>query len=166
MSRQQRIPYLIQRMTRWDSEGEEGVDSNFMMDYMGSSEFEWGALPRTLEHMRASEPQKIIVQQMNVPLEGAEFGLWYAGRIEELELASRTVEAALDVERVYRIFKERPHMRERLRGEQAPFVAKVDGWWAVNPDHLRCDFVGFAIFIQEEYAWTWKECILGRKSSS
>jgi hypothetical protein len=47
-------PYLIQRMkARNQSKADElpGIDSIFSMDYMGSSEFEWGALPESLKRV-------------------------------------------------------------------------------------------------------------------
>jgi len=47
-------PYLIQRMkVRNQTKNDElpGIDSIFSMDYMGSSEFEWDALPESLKRV-------------------------------------------------------------------------------------------------------------------
>jgi len=46
-------PYLIQRGEIVDREYKEGIDSIISFDYMGSSEFEWGALPESLKRIRA-----------------------------------------------------------------------------------------------------------------
>jgi hypothetical protein len=43
-------PYLIQRCTiRNDAKLDTGFDAHFSMDYMGSAEFEFGALPNSLK---------------------------------------------------------------------------------------------------------------------
>ena len=49
-------PYLIQRGTFQNIKEEEivGLDSLISYDYMGSSEFEWGALPASLRRMTSS----------------------------------------------------------------------------------------------------------------
>jgi len=45
-------PYLVQRMKlKANIDLESGIDGNFSMDYMGSSEFEWGALPASLKRV-------------------------------------------------------------------------------------------------------------------
>lgn len=44
-------PYLIQRAEISDS-GSKGLDSIIRIAYMGSSEFEWGALPESLKRIR------------------------------------------------------------------------------------------------------------------
>jgi hypothetical protein len=38
-------PYCIQRGKFKNREGKQGIDSLLIFDYMGSSEFEFGALP-------------------------------------------------------------------------------------------------------------------------
>lgn len=46
-------PYLVQRMNyRKNPVDEFSFDGLFNLDYMGSSEFEWGALPKALRKMR------------------------------------------------------------------------------------------------------------------
>lgn len=47
-----RKPYLIQRATFQDREGKKGIDAIISLDYMGSAEFEWGALPESLGRIR------------------------------------------------------------------------------------------------------------------
>lgn len=45
-------PYCIQRAKFQKNEGKKGIDSLLRFDYMGSSEFEWGALPSSLKRVR------------------------------------------------------------------------------------------------------------------
>lgn len=47
-------PYCIQRGKFENREGKQGIDSLLSFDYMGSSEFEWGALPSSLKRVRAN----------------------------------------------------------------------------------------------------------------
>lgn len=46
-------PYLIQRckLKDYDRDKVTGIDSILSFDYMGSSEFEWGALPKALREL-------------------------------------------------------------------------------------------------------------------
>lgn len=46
------IPYLIQRAKFQNREDKKGIDSILSFDYMGSAEFEWGALPKSLDRIR------------------------------------------------------------------------------------------------------------------
>lgn len=45
-------PYLIQRGTIEDDSNTKGLDSIVSLDYMGSAEFEFGALPKSLGRIR------------------------------------------------------------------------------------------------------------------
>lgn len=45
-------PYLVQRGKFGDRDYKQGIDSILLFDYMGSSEFEWGALPKSLGRIR------------------------------------------------------------------------------------------------------------------
>ena len=45
--------YLIQRAEFEIRDHKEGIDSIINLDYMGSSEFEWGELPKSLKRIRA-----------------------------------------------------------------------------------------------------------------
>ena len=48
--------YLVQRIKRKKKDNtKKGVDQLFQFDYMGASEFEWGALPEALKAMKDQE---------------------------------------------------------------------------------------------------------------
>jgi hypothetical protein len=48
-----KTPYLIQRAKCEDRDFKKGIDSIINLDYMGSSEFEWGAIPKSLGNVRS-----------------------------------------------------------------------------------------------------------------
>lgn len=47
-------PWLIQRAKFDNNKGGTGIDALLRFDYMGSAEFEFGALPKSLKRIRAS----------------------------------------------------------------------------------------------------------------
>jgi hypothetical protein len=51
-------PYLIQR-ARFEKREAKGIDALLRFDYMGSSEFEWGALPEALKRTRENKKEYI-----------------------------------------------------------------------------------------------------------
>jgi hypothetical protein len=160
------IPYLVQRM-RFVSEPlalevYSGIDSEFKMDYMGCAEFEWGALPQSLKHMRSHCSEKnLLISQITANLPDGT-SLWYVGRPEEVPMAEALLHAEFDEEHRYRLFKEVPYIRERLQPkDDAPsWHSKYDGWWALNPVHTEPTFVPFALFVSETLAHRWKALLL------
>jgi len=61
--------WLVQRLEKknFPTEGVKGVDGIVRFDYMGSSEFEWGALPKALKSMREVaeiSTEKIVLQKL------------------------------------------------------------------------------------------------------
>ncbi len=46
------VPYLIQRASVQNNKNSKGIDSVLSFDYMGSAEFEFGALPDSLKRVR------------------------------------------------------------------------------------------------------------------
>ena len=55
------IPYLIQRGKFESRDFKEGIDSILKFDYMGSSEFEWGALPKSLQAIRDKKEDYVLL---------------------------------------------------------------------------------------------------------
>ena len=56
--------YLIQR-GKFASTDKKGIDGLLSFDYMGSAEFEWGALPKSLDRVRASQKEYIKFDFIN-----------------------------------------------------------------------------------------------------
>jgi rhodanese-related sulfurtransferase len=63
------IPYLIQRAKFENRDYKTGIDSILYFDYMGSSEFEWGALPTSLKRIRAEESEYTY---LDIPIKGVD----------------------------------------------------------------------------------------------
>ncbi len=51
-------PYLIQR-AKFENRSGKGIDTLLGFDYMGSAEFEWGALPKALQRTRENEKEYV-----------------------------------------------------------------------------------------------------------
>ena len=59
--------YLLQRATIEDRDYKKGIDTIISLDYMGASEYEWGAIPDSLRAIRASIPEYTY---MDIPMCG------------------------------------------------------------------------------------------------
>lgn len=59
--------YLVLRGSFEDRDYKTGIDSILKFDYMGSSEFEWGAIPDSLDRIRKEIPSYTY---LDVPIQG------------------------------------------------------------------------------------------------
>ena len=59
--------YLIQRAQIEDRDYKQGIDSIIHLDYMGASEFEWGAVPQSLKAIRVDIADYTY---MDIPMDG------------------------------------------------------------------------------------------------
>lgn len=88
---EQRLPSLIQRIRvrKEPYDGAKGIDKFFDFDYMGSSEFEWGALPKALKIMREAKTKDWKVTKLAVGVDPASTGLtaFVVGHPDDLPIA-------------------------------------------------------------------------------
>jgi hypothetical protein len=140
------------------------IDYFFTMDYMGSAEFEYGALPAALKRMRAatmvSEPKRIKV--------AGKYLCWYVGPEDEYTLAKMLFIDQLGLSGDFTRLKERTCIRDNFVDERGPSDVKgisvssrfaktrddydwYDAWWAIEKT--------FAIFKKKEDAETWLRCV-------
>ena len=135
-------PYLIQRMNAERRENRSGVDANFSMNYMGSSEFEWGALPEALRRMRAANPEAWAP----VKIESGKHVAFFVGPVEAIETARTIFADQLGARSV--------HLKEgtRIKSSYDPGekYGKLDGWWAIDAAPAP-----WAIFKTEAHANLW-----------
>lgn len=54
--------YLVQRGFTRNLDFKKGIDSIVRFDYMGASEYEWGALPKSLENIRKNISEYEYIQ--------------------------------------------------------------------------------------------------------
>lgn len=147
--------HLVQRVRLRrpeDRRPERGsIDGVFVFDYMGSAEFEWGALPTCLKELRAA-PVLPAVQLRAAAGQVA----WFVGRPELQSLAQAFFEGEL--RHPYEDRTPKPYyLKEpsRLYGSYNPDPERggydvYEGWWAVDEGH------SWALFRTEEAAELWR----------
>jgi len=135
--------FLVQRiMLRISCVGQRtGVDSFFAMDYMGSSEFEFGALPASLRAMR--EMPRPEIHRIKV----SEHIAWFVGPTEIKDDVTGFFRDQLDSQ-------PKLYLRERSRIHDAYVGGAWDGemsdhigWWDIK-NH-------WAFFMKKDYAQEW-----------
>jgi hypothetical protein len=164
-------PYLIQRMSyKLPKEDQEpktklnstSVDHYFRQDYMGSAEFEWGALPGTLKQWRKAKD--ILITQIQVDLY-----MFY------LVAPKTTVDSYLT--QITQWWKGECTGKPLFRLKETTNVKnwkdnsindRYDGWWSVDfrDEHHSRQTDGtpwlFAIFKDPEHAKIWKHCVTNK----
>lgn len=118
--------WLVQRLTRDDSD-RRGFDGVFAGQYMGSAEFEWGALPESLARIRGGRR----VGLSTIELDGRTVYLYGSKK-------GREAIAAVMPEWVLEgcLGKEWSYFGEHLLGGNVERWQQVDAWWALNADVL------------------------------
>lgn len=124
--------YLTQRLQRrvFKQDDAKGLDVDFQLDYMGSSEFEWGAIPKALKELRTSAEHLAIHETVVSFGDYEERPLYF---ICDTRLYSEKI-AAFDawIDGGMR-GKERSHFEEVFRGGEGYYDRTV-AWWAIDTD--------------------------------
>lgn len=146
-------PYLIQHLFHRETPSDKrGIDAHFGMGYMGSSEFEWGALPASLKRMR-----QLPVELVRLTSEGRSW--WFVGARDKADAAQRLLADQLGPCKWH--MKELTRLKDTfalLERDVTPphhHRALVAGWWAIE------DGFDFVIFHSKEHAETWLSCLVG-----
>lgn len=141
---------LIQRVSIKDAalpEG-KGVDARFRFDYMGSSEFEFGALGDALKRGRK---EHAVIRKISYTAGSEKQALYFVGPKSELRTAELLVAYETGTEQYRKQqktwFKERPHMRERLVLADK-YAQHIYGWW-------KLEGAPFVVFVRREDAEFW-----------
>jgi hypothetical protein len=147
------LPYYIQRLRASRSPGSKGVDGYFECDYMGSAEFEFGALPGSLRVMRSQHPETWKPTKMEVGNHVA----WYVGPETLLPVATMVFTWELEG-RPLRL-KEPTHIASSYGTDpwyndtsRILHPPKFAGWWAIDK--------GFAFFKTKNDAKSWLKGLL------
>jgi hypothetical protein len=143
-------PYLIQRVQVRDSkaEGRKGIDASFSFDYMGSAEFEFGALPASLKELRANKAQLSIVRisQGN----HIAFFLGLINQVEEAwQLFQRELVPIAKRPADHRWLKEASGIYEAYVSKPKDRIYKADCWWCVDREHA------WLLFKEQKHADLW-----------
>lgn len=149
------MTFLVQRLkTRTAKTMKEGVDKFFSFDYMGSAEFEWGALPRALKEMRkcladtAFEIRRIDLTGASKP------HVWFVGRPQDAEQAVAWVTDQARSDPKIRM-KEASYFAEALAGSH---TADIQGWWSLNDK--------WCIFLKKDDARNWLKGLAAKEVST
>jgi hypothetical protein len=153
------MPTLIQRIHRRRevSEHSKGVDRLFEFDYMGRSEFEWGAIPQALKAMRANKNQDWTIRSITA------HGVtgYYVGSPETFNVAVQVFEDQLKPRSEQQMRPlEWTGMREAYFPEPRPEPKRkskkpvyeprrFDGWWVLDAS------MPFLIFKDKAHAEDW-----------
>ena len=130
---------LVQRLKeqKHASKDSKGIDKFFSLDYMGSSEFEWGAIPKALKEWRSHldllprDPThlRLVVPHSLVKSEGdkREVTLAYVGPPEWKESVEKFIQRHLNGDPPY--MKERTDLTDALFGDR--WSRDIVGWWDI-----------------------------------
>lgn len=128
------LPTLVQRVSfrKEPSEHQKGIDRLFSFDYMGSSEFEFGALGAALRCMRAEEPKKWKVEQIT----SGQHVVFYVGTKECAKVAHELFTDQLRGRDQRARTKEMTRIHETYippdPKDKFAIRDKFDGWWAID----------------------------------
>lgn len=153
-ARKSGYPHLVQRlsyrtMPEYTEGRPVGVGSYFGFDYMGSAEFEFGAIPSAKTRLVGSLNDKygdVWPDPVCITAEGPHKA-WFVGLPDQLDLARDWFSTELKYD--YTFMKERSRLRQSYL---TPKDCTVEGWWCID------DYAPFALFKTQVQA---KDFILG-----
>lgn len=126
--------YLVQRLEsrRPVLDASRGFDAYFTLDYMGSAEFEWGAVPKALKSMRRKPAS---IESVTVDFPAGARTVHFVGPRGVSENAEPMAEWARgEGGRRYPFFgKEWTHFDHAVAGEAYPY-SRADAWWDLQND--------------------------------
>lgn len=121
--------YLVQRLKRQRFGGGKGFDAIFALDYMGSSEFEWGAIPKALKSLRSATLTRSVGQATHC---GVTRTVHCIGPAQGMDDRLAALNAWLSNARPRG--KERSSYPENHLGATDEWHAEVIAWWAIDSD--------------------------------
>lgn len=128
-------PYLIQRMSFKDHLPEKySFDDLLSLDYMGSAEFEFGALPKSLREMRDNISEYSIFKIHNVLNIKTGFYLFLICKDSQKEQYMKYIESMANGSwRGKEALKLTPHITGKAYGEKArDYDLNCDAWWDID----------------------------------
>lgn len=153
-----RFPRLIQRVDLrkppLPNSRSKGVDRWFTFD-MGSSEFEFGALPAALREMRAAKKKDQVGQNAWQPekIQVGDHVVYFVGDSKLITCATELFEDQLhdlDGRKIWT--KERSNIFDTFYPDKDGYF-KHDGWWALDAKPP------WILFKTLELAHQWRECL-------
>lgn len=126
--------YLVQRLERRSNAFRDlvGFDRYFGLEYMGSSEFEWGAIPKALKSMRTSPVEH---QAVNVTIDGVTRAVHIVTHKSKHQQAADELAAWANGRGNRPPFwgKEMTHFDFQFAGIERPYDTTT-AWWSIEDD--------------------------------
>lgn len=123
--------YLVQRLRRRDLRGQKGFDGFFGCEYMGSAEFEWGAIPDSLKRVRAA--RRLAIHEGVVTRHHVTVPVFVVGNKKTIATVPERLTAWMIDEHPWS--KEWSYFPEKVEGTAKEWH-RADAWWALNEDVL------------------------------
>ena len=118
---------LIQRAKFENRDFKKGIDSIVHFDYMGSSEFEWGALPTALKILTKSA-DKLITIQYDILKDIYDNNIWIIALNEkDADEYSKYIKDIYD-EKIR--LKECPYLKEYMINKDSNSL--TNAWWDID----------------------------------
>lgn len=125
--------YFTQRLSTKTEpyDGDKGFDQFFSLDYMGSSEFEWGAIPKALAEVRK---HKVVTQAYPVTIGGVTRPVYFVGHKGALLAAADAMKVWAEGNEHRPPFwgKELTRFPENFSGKADDYDRRTDAWWAIR----------------------------------
>ncbi len=129
---EERMPYLIQRCRVRSRENITGIDSLLSFDYMGSSEFEWGALPIALREL-CEVADELMVHEVSFTKKKS---LWLVTTNKDVAEARRMLKI---VSSEKARTKEYVGIEAYLKGTEAEHSYRdYKAWWDIDHHWIAC----------------------------
>ena len=121
--------FLTQRLSRREGRGGR-FDDLFACEYMGSAEFEWGAIPDSFKRIRANK-KALVIHEGEVTRKGITVPVFVVGHRKVAKSIPDRLAAWLadDWPRA----KEITYFPERIEGTASEYV-RTDAWWSLGDD--------------------------------
>lgn len=122
--------WLVQRLRApYAAPGRAGFDALFACDYMGSAEFEWGAVPKALQSVRSAK--RLTVEAHEITWGGVTRTVWFVG--PEQGMAEKIADwddwCAEGCQG-----KERSRFTEAFGGHLEDWHGDPIAWWSLRDD--------------------------------
>lgn len=129
-----KAPFLIQRGRFKDVKGKiTGVDQLLYFDYMGSAEFEFGALPRSLKQITSIVETLVITNSKIKDYKGTGVFILHAPE----QSADSIIEHLHQIKKGKMRLKEGARFRENL-DEPLNSYNVINFWWDIDNNYMFC----------------------------
>ena len=127
-------PYLIQRARFKNGNAENtGFDAILRFDYMGSAEFEFGALSKSL-HRMVADCEKYSMIQFDQVKTGNNMPMFIFANMDNIEAIK---DAAIHLSQNKYGYKERCDMPDYIK-EGLSTLHRNNFWWDIENDYMIC----------------------------